>query len=142
MAAAAPLILARGVRFRWAARFWSIALVFWFAAWVVGRGWTGSLAVDPLVLLAAGRGATAASIGLGVAAFERDLRKAEFGWRQLATVVGVLAVSLASLPTLASALPGRWDLPVNDFSQSVAWMHAKASPTAPSGSCGWATPAV
>ena len=33
--------LARGPRFRWAARFWSIALVFWVAAWVVGRGWTG-----------------------------------------------------------------------------------------------------
>jgi GT2 family glycosyltransferase len=127
VAAAAPLILARGVRFRWAARFWSIALVFWFAAWVIGRGWTGSLAIDPLVLLAPAAAATAASIGLGVAAFERDLRKAEFGWRQLTTVVGVVAVSLASLPTLASALPGRWDLPVNDFSQSVAWMHARVA---------------
>ena len=127
VAAAAPLILARGVRFRWAARFWSIALVFWFVAWVIGRGWTGGLAVDPLVLLGPAAAATAASIGLGVAAFERDLRKAEFGWRQLTTAVGVLAVVLASLPTLASALPGRWDLPVNDFSQSVAWMHAKSA---------------
>ena len=127
VAAAAPLILARGVRFRWAARFWSIALMFWLVAWVTGRGWTGGLAVDPLVLLAPAAAATAASVGLGVAAFERDLRKAEFGWRQLTTAVGVLAVCLASLPTLVSALPGRWDLPVNDFSQSVAWMHAKVA---------------
>jgi GT2 family glycosyltransferase len=127
VAAAAPLLLARGVRFRWAARFWVVALVFWFVAWISGRGWTGGLAVDPLVLLGPAAAATTASIGLGVAAFERDLPKAEFGWRQLVTVVGVLAVALASLPTLVSALPGRWDLPTNDFAQSVSWMHAKAS---------------
>ena len=35
-------------------------------------------------------------------------------------------MALASLPTLVSALPGRWDLPTNDFAQSVAWMRAKA----------------
>ena len=95
VAAAAPLVLARGVRFRWAARFWAIALVFWFVAWISGRGWTGGLAVDPLVLLGPAAAATSASIGLGVAAFERDLPKAEFGWRQVVTVVGVLAVALA-----------------------------------------------
>jgi len=39
--------------------------------------------------------------------------------------VGVLAVGLASLPTLASALPGRWDLPNYDFSQTVSWMRAQ-----------------
>ncbi len=127
IAAAAPLALARGVRFRWAVRFWAIALAAWVLAWLSGRGWTGGLSVDPLILLAPAAAATAASIGLGVAAFERDLRKAEFGWRQVATVVGVLAAGLASLPTLVSALPGRWELPVNDFSQSVAWMHAKAA---------------
>ncbi len=125
--AMAPLVLARGVRFRWAARFWSVALVFWLAAWLTGRGWTGGLAVDPLVLLGPAAAAAAASIGLGVAAFEQDLRKAEFGWRQVATAFGVVAVALASLPTVVSALPGRWELPVNDFAQSVSWMHAKAS---------------
>jgi GT2 family glycosyltransferase len=127
VAAAAPLVLARGVRFQWAARFWAIALVFWFVAWISGRGWTGGLAIDPLVLLGPAAAATSASIGLGVAAFERDLPKAEFGWRQLVTAVGVLAVAVASVPTLVSALPGRWDLPTNDFSQSVSWMHAKAA---------------
>ena len=127
VAAVAPLVLARGERFRWAARFWSIALVFWFAAWVIGRGWTGSLAVDPMVLLGPAAAATAASIGLGVAAFERDLRKAEFGWRQVATAFGVAAVALASVPTMVSALPGRWELPLNDFSQSVAWMHPRTA---------------
>jgi GT2 family glycosyltransferase len=127
VAALVPLILARGARFRWAARFWTIALVFWFAAWVIGRGWTGSLAIDPLVLLGPAAVAIAASIGLGIAAFEVDLRRAEFGWRQLVTVVAIGAVVLGSIPTMVSALPGRWDLPINDFGQSVAWMQAKAA---------------
>jgi hypothetical protein len=127
VAAAAPLVLARGPRFRWAGRLWVIALVFWLAAWVIGRGWTGSLAIDPLILLAPASVAVAAAIGLGVAAFEEDLRAAEFGWRQLVTVVASVALVLGALPTAVSALPGRWELPVNDFSQSVAWMHAKSA---------------
>jgi hypothetical protein len=126
-AALVPLVLARGERFRWAVRFWAIALVFWTLAWVMGRGWTGSLAVDPLILLAPAAVSVAGLIGLGIAAFEEDLHAAEFGWRQLVVVVATGVAVLASLPTLASALPGRWDLPVNDFSQSVNWMHAKAA---------------
>jgi GT2 family glycosyltransferase len=127
VAALVPLVLARGARFRWAARFWTIALVFWVVAWAIGRGWTGSLAIDPLVLLGPAAVAIAAAIGLGIAAFEVDLRRAEFGWRQLVTVVAIGAVVLGSVPTLVSALPGRWDLPINDFSQSMAWMQAKAA---------------
>jgi GT2 family glycosyltransferase len=127
VAALAPLVLARGDRFRWAGRFWSIALVFWVVAWVIGRGWTAPLAIDPLILLGPAAVAVAAAIGLGVAAFEEDLRAAEFGWRQLVTVVASVVVVLGALPTAISALPGRWELPLNDFSQSVAWMHAKAA---------------
>jgi GT2 family glycosyltransferase len=127
VAAIVPLVLARATRFRWAARFWSIALVFWLVAWIMGRGWTGSLVIDPLVLLAPAAAAIAAAIGLGVAAFEEDLRAADFGWRQLVTVVATGAVILGAVPTVISAAPGRWDLPTNDFRQSVAWMHAKAA---------------
>jgi hypothetical protein len=127
IAALVPLMLARGVRFQWAGRFWSVALVFWTAAFVIGRGWTGSLAIDPLVLLGPAAVAIAASIGLGVAAFEEDLRTADFGWRQLASVIATGAVVLGSIPTLISAVPGRWDLPVNDFSQSVRWMGPKTA---------------
>ncbi len=127
LAAVTPLILARGDRFRWAGRFWAVALVFWVAALVIGKGWAGSLAIDPLVLLAPAAAAVAAAIGLGVAAFEEDLRAAEFGWRQLVMVVATVVLGLGAVPTVASAMPGRWDLPVNDFSQSVSWMHAKSA---------------
>ena len=127
IAAVTPLVLARGDRFRWAGRFWAVALAFWVFAWATGRGWTGGLAIDPLVLLAPVAAAVAAAIGLGVAAFEEDLRAAEFGWRQLVMVMATVVVGLGALPTVISAVPGRWDLPVNDFSQSVSWMHAKSA---------------
>ena len=126
VAALVPLVLARGERFRWAVRLWSIALVMWVSAWVVNRGWTGSLAIDPLVLLGPAAAATAGSIGLGIAAFEEDLRARDFGWRQLVVVLASVMVVLGALPTLASALPGRFDVPTNDFGQAVAWMPAKA----------------
>ncbi len=126
LAALLPLVLARGPRFGWAGRCWSIALVFWFAAWVIGRGWTGSLAIDPAVLLAPAAAAIAMAIGLGIAAFEEDLPASTFGWRQLATAGAVAAMAVGAIPTLASALPGRWDLPQNDFSQTLSWMHANA----------------
>jgi GT2 family glycosyltransferase len=127
LAALLPLLLARGPRFRWAGRCWSIALVFWFLAWVVGRGWTGSLAVDPMVLLAPAAAAIAMAVGLGIAAFEVDLRAAAFGWRQLATAVAVGALALGTLPTLVSAVPGRWQMPQNAFAQTLAWMHGETS---------------
>ncbi len=127
VAAVVPLVLARGPRFVWAGRLWTIALVFWVFDWAVGRGWTGSLAIDPLVLLGPAAVATAAAIGLGVAAFEEDLRSAVFGWRHLLSVVAIGAFVLGGIPTLVSAVPGRWDLPVNDFGQSVTWMTSKTT---------------
>ena len=126
LAALLPLVLARGPRFEWAGRCWSIALVFWLAAWVIGRGWAGSLSIDPMVLLGPAAAAMAMAIGLGIAAFEEDLPASAFGWRQLATAGAVAAMAVGAVPTLASALPGRWDVPQNDFSQTVAWMNAKA----------------
>jgi GT2 family glycosyltransferase len=127
LAALLPLVLARGPRFAWAGRCWSIALVFWFVAWVTGRGWAGSLSIDPTVLLGPAAAAMAMAIGLGIAAFEEDLRASTFGWRQLATAGAVAALVVGAVPTLASALPGRWELPQNDFSQTVAWMNAKTT---------------
>jgi GT2 family glycosyltransferase len=127
VAALLPLLIGRGARFRWATRCWSIAIVFWLLAWVIGRGWAGNLAVDPLVLLAPAAAAIVTAIGLGIAAFEEDLRSATFGWKQAATGIAAIAVVLGAFPTIISALPGRWDQPTTDTSQTVGWMHAKVA---------------
>ena len=92
------------------------------------RGWTGSLAVDPLVLLAPAAVAVAAAIGLG----RGGVRGGPPGGRVRLAAAGHGGGHrgrsvLGALPTAISALPGRWDLPINDFSQSVAWMRAKSA---------------
>ena len=115
----------RGPRFGWAARLWSVTIVFWLGAWVVGRGWTGNWAPDLTILLAPAAVAVATSIGLGIAAFEVDVPRAAFGWRQMVTALAVAATMLAAVPTLVSALPGSWNLPANDFSQALAWMPGR-----------------
>ena len=140
VAALVPLLLARGQRFRWAGRCWSIALVFWAVAWVIGRGWTGHPGHRSTGPAGPGRGGRRRRHRTGVAAFEEDLRAADFGWRQLIIVVATGAVVLGSVPTLVSAVPGRWDLPVNDFSQSVTVDGGQDGRPAPSGSSGWGTP--
>ncbi len=127
VAALLPLLVGRGARFRWAARCWSVAIVFWLLAWVIGRGWAGNLAVDPMILLGPAAAAITMAIGLGIAAFEEDLRSATFGWKQAATGLAAIAVVLGALPTVISALPGRWDLPTTDTAQTVTWMHAKVA---------------
>ncbi len=127
VAALLPLLIGRGARFRWATRCWSIAIVFWLLAWVIGRGWAGSLAVDPMILLGPAAAAITMAVGLGIAAFEEDLRSATFGWKQAATGIAAIAVVLGALPTVISALPGRWNLPTTDTAQTVGWMPAKAA---------------
>jgi GT2 family glycosyltransferase len=127
VAALLPLLIGRGARFRWATRCWSIAIVFWLLAWVIGRGWAGSLAVDPMILLGPAAAAITMAIGLGIAAFEEDLRAATFGWKQAATGIAAIAVVLGALPTVISALPGRWDLPTTDTAQTIGWMPAKVA---------------
>ena len=110
-------------------------------AWVIGRGWTGSLAIDPLVLLGPGRGghgrrrsASASPPSSGTC------RKAEFGWRQLVTVVGV-AGRRAGLAPDARLGPPRAGGTCPSTTSASRWPGCTPRrPTAPSGSCGWAIP--
>ncbi len=125
VAALSPLVLGRGPRFGWAARLWSVTVVFWLAAWVVGRGWTGNWAPDITILLAPAAVAVASSIGLGIAALEVDVPRATFGWRQIVTALAAAATVLAAVPTVVSALPGNWNLPADDFGQALSWMHGR-----------------
>ncbi len=139
VAAVLPLLIGRGVRFVWAARCWAVALLAWLLAMVTSHGWVGPLAPDPAVLLVPAAVAIAAAVGLGIAAFETDLRAASFGWRQAATVVAAGLALLGAVPVVVSSVPGRWNLPTSDFNQTVSWMGQTAG-AGRSGSCGWAMP--
>ncbi len=125
LAALLPVLLGRSTRAAWAGRCWALVVAAWVAAWASARGWTGVVALEPAVVLTVAAAGLAIAIGAGVVAFEEDLRVAAFGWRQLAAGVAAAAVVLGALPTLVSALPGRFDLPTTDFAQTVNWMAAQ-----------------
>jgi hypothetical protein len=77
------------------------------------------------VLLAPGAAALATCAGLGLAAFEIDLRGYHFGWRQLVSTVAAAAAVVAVLPVLGSAADGRWHAPANGFESVLSWMPDK-----------------
>lgn len=127
VAAALPLVIGRDWRFAWAVRCWSVALVCWTLAWAGGHGHLG-VAVPPAeVLLPPAAAALSLSVGLGVLAFERDLRGYHFGWRQVASVVAGVAVLVSAAPLLVGAVDGRWGLPDADHAASLSFLDRQGA---------------
>jgi GT2 family glycosyltransferase len=124
VAALFPLLIGTGPRFAWAARLWSVAVLSWALALVVERGWTGSFAPSLYVVLAPAAVAVAASIGLGVSAFETDLAGHRFGWRQAATAVMVAAVAVGVVPVVAEVGNGRWGSAPSGFEIPLSYLNA------------------
>lgn len=118
----APLLslaIGRGWRLVWAGRAWAIAGVCW-ALVAASRYDLFSLRLPPAeVLLAPAAAALALACGLGVAAFERDLPGYRFGWRQLASLAAVGALSLASLSLVSRSFDGRWDVPARGWDRAL-----------------------
>ena len=117
VAAALPLFVGREWRLAWAARLWTVAVVFFGLTWLGSRGWIP--AAPPGVLLAPAAAAVAASAALGVVAFEIDLPGYNFGWRQAAAGVAGVCLALAAIPWIGAAGGGRWDLPGADASSAL-----------------------
>jgi hypothetical protein len=122
VAALLPLLIGRGARLAWAARLWVMACASWGLALAAYRGDMGSFAPSGSVVLAPAALAVAACIGLGISAFENDLARREFGWRQVAGVVALLLVGVGLLPVIVSAGGGRWDMPSSGAEQPLAFL--------------------
>src|SRR4051794_16953056 len=71
--------------------------------------------------------ALAGAAALGMAAFETDLVRYRFGWRQLASVIAAAAVVAGVIALLPAVASGRWYTPTNDIAQSAAWMGVEVS---------------
>jgi GT2 family glycosyltransferase len=130
LAAALPLVIARGTRLAWAARLWVTALASWGLAYATTRGDLGSFTPSETVVLAPAALAVAVSIGIGIAAFENDLSGREFGWRQLVSVAALVFVAVGLLPVLGAAVGGRWDLPSQGVEQPLAFLAQPSSEVA------------
>lgn len=123
-----PLLVGRRARLAWAVRLSVLALMSWFLAWLVARGWTGSFAPQVDVLLAPAACAVAASIGIGMASFELELAQHRFGWRQLVSVGALVAGAVGLVPVLAQVGDGTWGLPRTGIEQPLAWMSSNHPP--------------
>ena len=126
-AAAFVLLVGREWRLREAGRAWSLAVSSWMLVWVASMGWlpVGLPALE--LLLAPAAAGLALAVGLGVTAFQLDVRRSTFGWRQLASIVAVGAVVVAMLPVLAASVGGRWLVPRSSHHNSLAFLADEAA---------------
>ncbi|WCO68509.1 glycosyltransferase [Iamia majanohamensis] len=120
VAAALPLVIGRGWRLAWAVRAWFTALAGWAVLVAVDEGWVTIPLPASEVLLAPAAVGLALSAGLGMAAFEVDLRHFRFGWRQLASVVAAAAVIVGGLGLVSGSFDGRWKVPRGDLNRALA----------------------
>jgi len=119
-AALLALILCRGDRRRVATKLATIAALTLILVTLVSRHWLGSFSPDIDVLLALYAVTLASLVGLGIGALEHDLRDAGFGWRQVAAVLSIATIVVASLPFLQSLGSGRFDLPTTSVAESLS----------------------
>jgi hypothetical protein len=127
VAASLPLLIGRGWRLAWAVRLWSVALTCVAFSWAASRGWVFSGTQLRDAMLGPAALALAGSAALGMLAFETDLLRYRFGWRQLASVIAGVAAVFGVLALLPAAASGRWYMPVNDIARSTSWMNAEAA---------------
>ena len=125
--AALPLIVGREWRWTWAVRFWGLALASWGLTWVGTRGWLPFALPPAEVTLVPGALGLAMCAGLGLAAFDIDLRGYHFGWRQLVSTIAAAAAVVAVLPVVGAAVNGRWHLPAHGAESVLSWMPDRRS---------------
>ncbi|MBM3674077.1 MAG: glycosyltransferase [Actinobacteria bacterium] len=125
VAAGVVLLLAAEDRLAWTARLWVLALVSFAVPFLSYRFLpdTPMPAVEGLLVPAAL--ALALVVGVGVAAFAQDVLAVHFGWRQIASLVGVVTLAGAGLLFVGDSLGGRWHQPDDDWVESLSWMHAQ-----------------
>ncbi len=112
---AIPVLIGRSWRFGLAVRGWSVAIASWGLTWVAALGRLPFGVPDNSVLLAPAAAGVALACGVAIVAFEHDLPSAGFGWRQALLPVAVLAAAAGSIPGLALAETGRWEMPRGDY---------------------------
>ncbi|HXY46022.1 MAG TPA: glycosyltransferase [Acidimicrobiales bacterium] len=128
--AAFAFVWARGPRLAWAARWWVCALGSVLLAWAGSEGWLGAGGGGTEVLVAPAAVALAACCGIGTAAFELDLRRHRFGWRQITGVVAVACLAVGIAPALGALLGGRADLPGIGFDETAGEFTTSSPPGA------------
>lgn len=107
---AAPLV-ARGWRFTWAVRAAILVLGFGLLVVLDDRGSLFARMPEPGVLLAPVAVGVALSAACIAAAFQDDVVRGRFGWRQPLGVLSAVAIVIGILPGIAAVGSGRYRIP-------------------------------
>jgi len=107
-AALFALFVASGPRLAWVARAWFMVALGVAAVFVPSQLWPNASVPAPEGALVAAALGLALAAGLGIGAFGDELRRARFGWRQLAALVAGAGVAVAVVGFTADAVGGRW----------------------------------
>ena len=116
------LVVGRGWRLAWGIRAWFLALAGWGLVWA---GEAGALPVAlprPEVVLAPAAVGMALAAGLSMVAFEVDVRRHRFGWRQLVPVTAAVGLVVATLPVVGASFEGDWQVPDRDFDETLGFL--------------------
>ncbi len=127
IAAVLPLVLGTGGRFAWAVRGWSLYLGSVALAWAAESGLLPVGLPRPDVLVAPAATGLALAVAMGMAAFEVDLRRYRFGWRQAVPVTAAVALAAATIPILGSSFDGRWEAAERDFATTLRFVEEEAA---------------
>ena len=115
------LLVARDARLDWGTRWWVAALSTVAVAYAGAVGWLGAGGGATLVLLVPAACCLAGAVGLGVAAFEVDLTRSRFGWRQNLSAGATICLVVGLFPTIVSSVDGRSSLPSVGYEQLLGW---------------------
>ncbi len=118
-----PMLLARGERWAWAVRGWTLYLGGVAAIWVGGMGYLPMVLPRAEVLLVPSALGLAVASAMGVGALQRDLQSFRLGWRQLIPVTAVAAITLVVLPILGSSFSGDWGMPDDQLDDVLSYQE-------------------
>ncbi|WP_420436765.1 glycosyltransferase [Candidatus Poriferisocius sp.] len=111
-----PLALANDYRLAWAVRGWMLYLGSAAVALAAEQDWSPVPLPRPEVVQVPGAVGLAIAAAMGMAAFQVDVPRYRFGWRQFVPITALVALVAAMLPLLAVVAGGHWNATDEDYS--------------------------
>ena len=112
-------------------RAWFVTLTALLLQWAGERGWLPVSLPHPDVLLSVAAFGLAIGAAGAVLAFEEDLRSYRLGWRQLVPFVTAAALVLTVVPVGRAAVDGRWGMPRQGLTSTLAFADTAAERDGP-----------
>ncbi len=126
VAAVLTMLLINARRLWWAVRWWVMAVGFAAAMWCIDRGpLIGVLPSHEVIAIPLALGLVVV-VTVGLSGIAQDIRRAQFGWRQVAMVTAVVASVSTVIPVMWSSRHGNWSSSLSDARRSTGWIPDSA----------------